>query len=201
MKISELSPDKLSNKLIENLLYTHINDDLEKGDCIFVFGSQTAIKYRLPKAIQLYKDGRANKILFSGGAVWGGNSSPEAILLKNKAMDFGVPEEDILVETYSNNTKENIISSLLILDKYFELHNIKRLLIVTSNYHMRRTYLTLKTYMPSWIDFSLCVAENESTRKDNWYLSEKGRKKVIEESGKIIKYVKMGAIVDDNIEM
>jgi vancomycin permeability regulator SanA len=199
MKISELNPDKLSDKQMANLLYNSINDDLEKGDCIFVFGSHRATKYRLPKAVQLYNEGRANKILFSGGAIWEDNTFPEAVILKNKAIELGIPEEDILVETASKNTKENIIASLLHLDRFFELHKIKRLLIVTSNYHMRRTYLTLKTYMPSWIEFSLCIAENHATKKDNWFLSEKGRKRVLEESRKIIKYIKWGAIIDDNI--
>ncbi|MCI1590622.1 YdcF family protein [Heyndrickxia oleronia] len=199
MKISELNPDQLTDKQMADLLYNHVHDDMEKGDCILVFGSRLATKSRLPKAIQLYREGRAKKILFSGGTIWGVGNDSEAILLKKKALELGIPETDILVETESQNTKENIIASLLILDRYFELHKIKRLLIVTSNYHMKRAYLTLKTYMPSWIEYSLCKAENQYTQEDNWFLTEEGRKRVKEESKKIIKYVKWGAIIDDEI--
>ena len=199
MKISELNPEKLTDKIMTNLLYGDITDDLKKGDCIFVFGSSKAVLYRLPKAIQLYNEGRANKILFSGGVAWNGNSLPEAILLKNKAIELGIPEKDILVETDSTHTKENILASLLILDRFFELHKIKRILIVTASYHMRRTFLTLKTYMPSWIEYSLCPAEDQNTRKENWFLNVHGRQRVTEESKKIINYIKQGSILDDLI--
>ena len=199
MKISELNPDKLTDKIMTNLLYGDITDDLKNGDCIFVFGSSKAVLYRLPKAIQLYSEGRANKILFSGGVAWNGNSLPEAILLKNKAIELGIPEKDILVETDSTHTKENILASLLILDRFFELHKIKRILIVTASYHMRRTFLTLKTYMPSWIEYSLCPAEDRNTRKENWFLNVHGRQRVTEESKKIINYIKQGSILDDLI--
>lgn len=182
-----------------NLLYADINDDFKKGDCIFVFGSSKAVQYRLPKAIQLYKEGRANKILFSGGVAWNGNSLPEAMLLKAKAMELGIPEKDILVETVSTNTKENILASLIVLDRLFQLHKIERLLIVTASYHMRRTYLTLKTYMPSWIKYSLCPAEDQNTKQENWFLNVYGRQRVVAESNKIINYVRLGSIVDDHI--
>lgn len=199
MKISDLNPNNLTDKEIHKLLYTNLDDDLEKGDCIFLFGSRTASKYRLPKAFQLYREGRANKILFSGGAVWENSPNSEAVLLKNEAIKLGIREEDLLVETQSRNTKENVLASLLVLDRYFQIHNINRLLIVTSNYHMRRTYLTLKTYMPSWIEYSFCPAENQSTKKDNWFLSKKGRERVTEEARKIIKYVRCGALIDEEL--
>ncbi|MCJ8005924.1 YdcF family protein [Lederbergia wuyishanensis] len=196
MKISELQFEDLTDELMTKLLYSDINDDHEKGDCIMVFGSSKAVQYRLPRAIQLYQEGRANKLLFSGGVAWNGNDLPEAIVLKNKAMELGIPEEDILIETISTNTKENILASLLVLDRYCDLHKIKRILIVTASYHMKRTYLTLKTYMPSWIEFSLCPAEDQSTKQDNWFLNVHGRKRVTEESRKIISYIREGAIVD-----
>jgi hypothetical protein len=46
---------------------------------------------------------------------------------------------------------------------------------------------------------SLCPAEDTHTKKDNWFLIEKGRNKVLNESQKIIKYVNWGAIMDDEI--
>ncbi|MCR2821056.1 YdcF family protein [Lederbergia panacisoli] len=199
MNISELRSEDLTDELMTKLLYSDINDDLLKGDCIMVFGSSKAVQYRLPKALQLYHEGRANKILFSGGVAWNGNSLPEAIVLKNKAIELGIPETDILVETLSTNTKENILASLLVLDRFFDLHKVKRLLIVTASYHMQRTHLTLKTYMPSWIEFSLCPAEDQSTKKENWFLNVHGRKRVTEESRKIIRYIKEGAIVDGTL--
>lgn len=149
--ISQLQPDKLSDSQLTDLLFKNLEDDNEVGDVIFVPGSSKAVIYRLPKAIQLYNEGRAKKILFSGGVIWEGTNFTEAQLLKQRAIELGIPEEDILTEDLSLHTKENVLASLLILDRAFELHNIKRIIVVTTRYHMRRTLLNLKTFMPNWI--------------------------------------------------
>ncbi|MFD1736361.1 hypothetical protein ACFSCX_07265 [Bacillus salitolerans] len=69
--------------------------------------------------------------------------------------------------------------------------------MVTNSYHMKRLHLTLKTYMPNWIKFTLCPAHDGITKLDNWFLSEKGRIRVEAEAEKVIKYVKQGALCDD----
>ena len=201
MYISNLDMNKLTDRGMTKLLFDDIEDDNKKGDCIFVAGSSKAIQYRLPKAVELYNKGRAGKILFSGGVKWKGNKYPEAIELKNKAIALGIPEKDILIEDVSLHTLENVLASLMILNREFHLYNIQRLLIVTTSYHMKRLYLTLKTYMPGWIKFTLCAAEDNNTRKDNWFLSELGRKRVRDESAKIIRYIKNGALCDEDIDI
>ncbi|WP_243450038.1 hypothetical protein [Neobacillus terrae] len=50
-------------------------------------GSSKAVEYRLPKAVDLYNEGMANKILFSGGVIWRENNLSEAQLLRLKAME------------------------------------------------------------------------------------------------------------------
>ena len=201
MYISKLDVENLTNDEMTNLLFTGIEDDNENGDCIFVVGSSKAIQYRLPKAVELYNEGRASKILFSGGVRWQDSELPEALELKKEAMALGVPEKDILTEDLSLQTLENVLASLLVLDRAFHLHNIKRILVVTTSYHMRRLHLTLKTYMPDWIQFTLCPAEDENTREDNWFHTEIGRNRVKDESAKVIKYVRQGALLDEKINI
>lgn len=201
MYISKLNGEHLTDSQMTNLLFTGIRDNKKSGDCIFVAGSISAVQYRLPKAVELYKKGRGSKILFSGGVKWEGTHFTEAITLKNEAIKLGVPEEDILIEDQSLHTLENVLASLLVLDRAFHLHNIERLLVVTTSYHMRRLHLTLKTYMPSWIKFTLCPANDGITRKDNWFLSDSGRERVQTESLKIINYVKKGALNDVKLKI
>jgi uncharacterized SAM-binding protein YcdF (DUF218 family) len=201
MKISQLQPGKLTDLQMTELLYKNLDDNQEKGDCIFVPGSSKAMEYRLPKAVELYREGRAKKILFSGGVIWEGNDLPEAQLLKQKALEYGIPEEDILVEDISMHTKENVLASMLVLDRAFDLHNIRNVLIVTTIYHMRRMHLTLKTYMPDWIHYTFCPVNDQTTREDNWFQYPYGRKRVEIESHKIISYVKQGIIVDEELEL
>lgn len=201
MYLSNIDVQNLSYTDMTKLLFSNIEDDKQNGDCIFVAGSSKATKYRLPQAIKLYKQGRANKILFSGGVKWNENDHPEAINLKKHAIHSGIPENDILVEDQSLHTLENVLASLLVLDRAFKLYKINRLLVVTSAFHMKRLYLTLKTYMPHWIQFTLCPAEDDSTTKDNWFLSQHGRKRVKEECAKLIQYVKQGGLKDIEVDL
>ncbi|MBS4199214.1 hypothetical protein KHA93_06040 [Bacillus sp. FJAT-49732] len=55
--------------------------------------------------------------------------------------------------------------------------------------------------MPDWIKFTLCQAHDGITRKDNWFLNEKGRIPVQTEVEKIIKYVKQGALAYKEYEL
>ncbi|MEN2766009.1 YdcF family protein [Ornithinibacillus xuwenensis] len=201
MLISSLEPENLSDDQMRTLLFRGISDDHHSGDCIFVPGSSKAVQYRLPKAVQLYQEGRASKILFSGGVIWEGESDPEAILLKQEAIRLGVKEQDILIEDNSLHTKENVLASLLVLDRAFNLHEIERLILVSTHYHMRRLHLTFKTYMPNWIDYTLCPANDRNTREDNWNLSEIGLGRVKTESEKLIRYVKQGVLEDAVIDL
>lgn len=199
MRISELQPEKLTNHQKTALLYHHIEDDMRSGDCIFVPGSSKAVEYRLPKAIQLYNEGRAGKMLFSGGAIWEENSLTEAELLAEESMRQGVPDKDVLIENKSKHSKENVLASMLILDREYDLHLIRRLIIVTAAIHMRRMHLIMQTYMPSWIAFSLCTVEDRNTKEHNWFDNPHGRERVEKETSKLIDYVKRGIIVDEEV--
>jgi hypothetical protein len=199
MLISEMDPDTLTHEEMSRMLFSHLKDDGQAGECIFVFGSNQAQSFRVPKAVTLYNERRANKILFSGGTIWEGQDACEAMFMKEAAIQLGVPCHDIYTETVSQNTKENVIASLLVLDRDIRLHQIRRLLVVTTTYHMRRCLLTLKTYMPKWIEYTLCPADDEITKADNWWLNENGKKRVINESRKIIEYVKSGSLIDEEL--
>nr|WP_304217359.1 YdcF family protein [Fredinandcohnia onubensis] len=201
MYLSELDVEKLSDAQLTKLLFSDIEDDFANGDCILVAGSSKAVKYRVPKAVELYKKGRASKLLFSGGVKWEESDYSEAVSMKRQAMTLGVSEKDILIEDQSLHTLENVLASLFVLNREFHLYRIKRILVVTTSYHMKRLHLTLQTYMPSWITYTLCPADDAFTRKDNWFLTELGRKRVRDEAAKLIKYVKQGALRDMKVDL
>lgn len=121
--------------------------------------------------------------------------------LKEKALALGIPAADILIENQSLHTKENVLASLLVLDREFNLHKIKRILVVTASCHIRRAYLAMKTYMPDWIEYSLCPVDDIHTIEGNWQLSEAGRLRAKREAEKLIYYVKQGIIIDTEVEI
>lgn len=73
---------------------------------------------RTEKAVELFNNGRAPYILFTGGDKHGQHNVSEALILRNKALELGIPVgRTIMAE--SNNTLENIICSLLVLERKF----------------------------------------------------------------------------------
>jgi hypothetical protein len=189
---SELDMKTITQEQIQQLLFEGMIDDGMAGDCIFVFGSRNAVTYRVPKAVELYKQGRSSKILFTGGVF----ATPESMTMKSSAIQLGVRESDILIETESRQTKENVLASMFVLDRSLGIHKIKRLLVVTTHYHMRRCLLTLETYMPDWIEYTICKVDDEATRADNWWKNEIGLKRVHKEIKGLVSYIKQGQIKD-----
>ena len=90
--------------------YLCLRESLQKADCIVGFGNfNTDIACR---AAELYHQGFAPKILFTGGLgrnTEGLMNEPEAVRFAKVAMECGVPEADIILEDRSTNTKENIL--------------------------------------------------------------------------------------------
>lgn len=90
--------------------YLGMHQEPVKADLIVGFGNfNTDIARR---AAELYHQGYAPQILFSGGL--GRNTKklltePEAVRFAKVAMECGVPEGAILLEDKSENTKDNII--------------------------------------------------------------------------------------------
>lgn len=92
---------------------------------------------RLLQAVELYKKGIIKKILFTGGS--GSILIPEAkeaFYAQRFLLTLGIPQEDIIIETESRNTKENAVFTKKILD---EKYPDSKILLITSAFHMRRS--------------------------------------------------------------
>jgi uncharacterized SAM-binding protein YcdF (DUF218 family) len=90
---------------------------------------------RLLRACRLYKQGKVERIVVSGGNLpWLGVPVPEAEVMKNLLVEWGVPSEAILVETASRNTWENAEN----VRKMLGGKQGGGLLLVTSALHMPR---------------------------------------------------------------
>lgn len=127
--------------------YLCLNQAPEKADVIVGFGNfNTNIARR---AAELYHQGLAPKVLFTGGL--GRNTEgllpePEAVRFAKVAMECGVPEADILIEDRSANTKENIEFTRLLLERTGVPHN--RILGVHQPFMERRIKAAMGVYWP-----------------------------------------------------
>jgi uncharacterized SAM-binding protein YcdF (DUF218 family) len=158
--------------------YLSPQDSLEKVDAIVVVsgGDNNA---RIEKGAQLWKEGWADTIIFSGAAAEGDVSNAKA--MKRIAVSKGVPDEDILIEEKSKTTLDNAqMSAVLITELGF-----KSIILVTSPYHQRRTYELFKKSLPD-VKIVNQSALDEQWRKKGWWESNVGRFLTIGELGKLI---------------
>ncbi|MFL2821674.1 MAG: YdcF family protein [Alphaproteobacteria bacterium] len=91
--------------------------------------------------IKLLNANKGKKIIFTGGVLpWEKKKKTEGELLKNKSLEFGVEENDILVTKKVQNTYEeaNAISHLI--------DNKSKIILVTSAFHMKRAEFLLKKH-------------------------------------------------------
>jgi len=94
-----------------------------------------ALKDRVRTACQLYRDGLARKLLFSGGP--GDGVIPETEAMRRMALQLGVKAEDILLDDQGLNTQATVRNSKPV----FSALNASRILVVSHFYHLPRIKL------------------------------------------------------------
>ena len=90
---------------------------------------------RILTGMQLVRNRYGQKLIIAGGSGDLYNQTvSEARLLKAFAINFGLPEEQILIDPSSRNTHENAINTKLLMEK----HNIASIFLVTTASHLPR---------------------------------------------------------------
>lgn len=132
--------------------YMHLNMELQPGDCIIGFGCiNDDIALR---CAQLYRDGFAPKVLFTGGLgrnTLGRWNQSEAERFAFIAQQQGVPAHNILLENQSTNSAENILFTHKMLEEAGLAQG--RLICVHKPFMERRLYAAMKVY---WPDANAC---------------------------------------------
>ena len=119
------------------------HDNAERSDCAIVLGAAVngarpspVFEERIRHAVELYRQGVVPKIIFTGGK--GERSShAESEVARQYAIEAGVAEGDILVETRSHTTHQNLAEAKAQMDE----HVLKSAVIVSDPLHLRRSHL------------------------------------------------------------
>ncbi|WP_223700011.1 YdcF family protein [Sutcliffiella deserti] len=137
-------------------------------------------------AADLYKQGLAPYVLPSGGHKPHVGTT-EWEYLRNIGIENGIPEDAILKEDKAQHTLENARFSLeVLLSKGI---TPKKAIIVCKAGHARRALLCYQAAFPQDCEFlvSPCV-DRFGITKENWYLSEVGINRIMNEVKKIGTY-------------
>ncbi|EGC38521.1 hypothetical protein DICPUDRAFT_148822 [Dictyostelium purpureum] len=130
---------------------------------------------------QLQGEGSNIKLILSGKSKatsfeedQGFNSEAEA--MNEIALHNDVPARDIMIENNSTNTAENAKYTL----EFLKQHNIQRLFIVTSDFHVLRSQYIFQTVFPSTYD--LIFVGSQTSMKTQTMMKDK--EKVLFQSSK-----------------
>jgi len=140
--------DQQTYALAETLWNYHLmKQQVATADAILVLCSHD--ERVAERAAQLFHEGRAPLVIFSGGqgsitrSLW---DEPEAERFGRIAVSLGVPRENILTETQSTNTGENVeFTKRLLADRGLDL---QKFIVVQKPYMERRAYATFRQLWP-----------------------------------------------------
>ena len=113
----------------------------EPSDCIIVLGAHVwmdgrlshALEYRCEAALGAWREGIAPVLIVCGGQ-GADEPEPEADAMARWLRGRGVPEDGVIVEDQSRNTRENLANAHAIMER----RGLETCAVCTNSYHLRR---------------------------------------------------------------
>jgi uncharacterized SAM-binding protein YcdF (DUF218 family) len=121
---------------IEGANARHATVGIVLGAAVWGEGPSPGLRERLEQAATLYEEGYVSKLLVTGG-LGEGKTITEAAVSRNYLVAKGIPEEDILLESKSTSTYENLLYGQQVLEE----HHIQDALIISHDYHLARAMI------------------------------------------------------------
>ena len=138
------------------------NDCLTKSDAAILLEGDGF--FRFQKAVDLYNRGLVSKIVFSGNIIDKDYGSYPYEEVRPYILKGGVPEEDLIHEDVSLNTRQQAVEVVrMAMEKGW-----KKLALVASHEHQYRAYLT---FLREVLDTkSGIILYNAPVRNLNWFI-------------------------------
>ncbi len=163
-----------------NFLMIHENP--VKSDVIIVLAGDDG--KRTDYSIQLFKEGYSGMLLLSG-------CSESTGKMLQQAADAGISKDHIIIDNQSVSTYDNAVHSR----KLIVEAGYKTAIVVTSDYHMRRSKLVFKkAFKDSDIDLVYCSVNEDGFDPEKWWTNKYSFKLVLSEYIKIAGYFVQGKL-------
>ncbi len=134
---------------------TVMRDDTPTDVAILLGGDVCVWEERIAAAVEYYNRGLAPYILVTGGVVrkeLPEGPEIEAIAMANRLMEAGIPKEAIIVEPEARTTQENMIYGTLQIYRHLTWEKARRIAIITSRSHMRRSMALARLFLPQMVE-------------------------------------------------
>lgn len=116
-------------------------DQAAQADVVIVLGAAAydarpspVFEERIRHGLDLYRAGYAPKLIFTGGFGGSGARFSESQVARRYALRHDVPQQDILIETVSRTTRQNLEQARALM----QTHGMHRAIIVSDPLHMAR---------------------------------------------------------------
>ena len=127
--------------ILENQVSRDPSELRESYDAIIVLGAQVKadgtpsvqLSWRLDAAAEAYRN-RPVPILVCG-AQGADEPMPEAVAMRDVLAENGIPDEMILMDPDSRDTRQNLTNAKTLLSR---MENVRKVLVVSSDYHVPR---------------------------------------------------------------
>ena len=123
------------------ITWTGARDEAAPADAIIVLGAAAydarpspVFEQRIVHGIHLHEQGLGPWLIFTGGFGGEGARFAESEVARRYAIDKGVPEDRILIETVSRNTRENLEQAAMLMRE----RDLRRAILVSDPLHMAR---------------------------------------------------------------
>lgn len=136
---------------------------------------------RTLEAVDLYQKGWSEKIIFSGAAADKTGPSNAAVM-RDIAVEAGVPREAILIDDASNNTRENADQTMVLINS----RDINKIILTTSPYHQRRASMEFDRASMGSIEIISHPTTNDKHWPMFWWITPNGWRLATGELGRII---------------
>lgn len=189
------SHDDLYRRLYRSLIPL---EDLSESEAVFVFGA--ASNARIERAIELYNDGVAPKIIISGQRPFYGKSTEsEAQRMANLAMERGIPASALILEENSITLPDNVKRSIDLLESID--WRPSALTIVATNFVLQRALMDWYKFTPWNIQIKPVAArpQYQTFTEGGWYSDKETIALVLNEYAKLVLETKIDLLRRDNL--
>lgn len=169
MKLSEINDlNILKIEDYTRIVYNDVTQDVKDGDAIILLGGERIwCLERANACIELNQSIHIKYIIPTGG-VEIMTDLTEAMYLKKLLVKSGIDEKKIILENQATTTRENMIYANKILKT---IPNIKKVIIVTSHFHLRRAVELARNYLDKAYHIVGYSGHAQEGNKENWYKS------------------------------
>ena len=202
MKLSQMKVEDLPSLTVEEIakiVFGGTYKEPTHADVALLLGTRPGwSEERALQAAKLYREGKVDYIMPSGGVEWetpSGETMSEAYYMAKILKENGVSEEAILIENEATTTKENMIYGVLQMNRQLKIRNVRTVCIVTSANHMRRSEGLAKLFLPRSVEISYSVSN--PPKDPVAFLLEKNHEKIARHGVALMKGLIDDGLIDD----